>query len=229
MARSRNIKPGLFQNEYLAELGPVAMLVFAGLPTLADRDGWLEDRPKRLKMQLLPYTDCDMDEILESLADSPEKFIERKTANGKSYIRICNFHLHQSPHGTERESVIAPLFNGEVTVVAHPPTIEGISNKESVTGNQESVPPKQKRAEFKPPTVDEVRAYCLDRANSVDADTFVDFYTSKNWLVGKTRMSDWKASVRTWEKNSRGSPQNRNDPRGNLALRDKLLAELELE
>jgi len=53
---------------------------------------------------------------------------------------------------------------------------------------------------FTPPTVDEVRSYCQERGNSVDPELFVDFYTSKEWMVGKNKMKDWKAAVRTWEK-----------------------------
>ena len=56
---------------------------------------------------------------------------------------------------------------------------------------------------FTPPTIEEVRAYCQERKNSIDPETFVDFYASKGWMVGKTKMKDWKACVRTWEKNQR--------------------------
>lgn len=59
-----------------------------------------------------------------------------------------------------------------------------------------------KNKAFIPPTVDEVKAYCLERGNSVDPEQFVDFYTSKGWKVGKDKMKDWKACVRTWEKRS---------------------------
>ena len=53
---------------------------------------------------------------------------------------------------------------------------------------------------FVPPSIEEVRAYCLERNNTVDPEQFVDFYTSKGWKVGKESMKDWKAAVRTWEK-----------------------------
>lgn len=53
---------------------------------------------------------------------------------------------------------------------------------------------------FTPPTRQEVQAYCIERGNNVDADAFVDFYTAKGWMVGKNKMKDWKAAVRTWEK-----------------------------
>lgn len=62
---------------------------------------------------------------------------------------------------------------------------------------------KKTRTIFKAPTIQEVRDYCEQRGNSIDAEYFVDFYTSKNWMVGKNKMKDWKACVRTWERNSK--------------------------
>lgn len=56
---------------------------------------------------------------------------------------------------------------------------------------------------YKYPTVEEVKEYCKERNNSVDAETFVDFYSAKGWLIGKNKMKDWKAAVRTWEKNDK--------------------------
>lgn len=58
-----------------------------------------------------------------------------------------------------------------------------------------------KKENFKPPTMEEVRAYCVDRGNDIDAQSFVDFYESKGWMIGKNKMKDWKACVRTWERN----------------------------
>lgn len=60
---------------------------------------------------------------------------------------------------------------------------------------------KNNNRAFKPPLLDEVKQYCLERGNSVNAETFIDFYESKGWMVGKNKMRDWKAAVRTWEKN----------------------------
>ena len=59
----------------------------------------------------------------------------------------------------------------------------------------------EKRTVFRPPTLDEVQAYCQERNNTVDADRFLDYYTSNGWFVGKHKMKDWKAAVRTWERN----------------------------
>ena len=58
------------------------------------------------------------------------------------------------------------------------------------------------KTNFVKPTLQEVEAYCTQRNNFVDAQRFLDFYESKGWMIGKNKMKDWKASVRTWEKNS---------------------------
>lgn len=74
-------------------------------------------------------------------------------------------------------------------------------------GNSDELPGEKKQTRFTPPTVEEVRAYCRERGNSVNPETFVDFYTGKGWMVGKNKMKDWKAAVRTWEKNRDGHTQ----------------------
>ena len=52
---------------------------------------------------------------------------------------------------------------------------------------------------FKKPKLSEVRDYCLERNNNIEAESFIDFYESKGWMVGKNKMKDWKACIRTWE------------------------------
>ena len=59
---------------------------------------------------------------------------------------------------------------------------------------------KPPRTRFTPPTVQEVKAYCIEKEYHVDAERFVDYYTSNGWMVGRTHMKDWKAAVRTWAK-----------------------------
>ena len=59
---------------------------------------------------------------------------------------------------------------------------------------------------FSPPTREEVASYCRERGNGVDARRFVDHYTANGWRVGKNPMKDWKAAVRTWEKNDAAKP-----------------------
>lgn len=58
----------------------------------------------------------------------------------------------------------------------------------------------EKAKRFYPPTLDEVKQYCEERNNNIDPMAFIDFYSSKGWMIGKNRMKDWKAAVRTWER-----------------------------
>ena len=59
--------------------------------------------------------------------------------------------------------------------------------------------PKNKTVYFIPPTIEQVEEYCETRNNGISAQEFVDFYSSKGWMIGKNKMKDWKAAVRTWE------------------------------
>ena len=69
----------------------------------------------------------------------------------------------------------------------------------SLNKNKNKNENKNDQRRFSPPSVDEVAAYCRERNNNVDPQTFVDFYSSKGWKVGSSPMKDWKACVRTWE------------------------------
>lgn len=60
---------------------------------------------------------------------------------------------------------------------------------------------------FTPPTVEQVQEYCWERGNCVDPQRFVDYYTSNGWMVGKNKMKDWKAAVRTWEQKESKAPK----------------------
>jgi hypothetical protein len=102
MARARNIKPSFFQNEELGELSPLTRLAFIGMWTIADYKGCIEFRPKRLKVQLMPYDDCDFEAIANDLDKSG--LIAIYTVAGQRYIKIINFEKHQNPHKNERES-----------------------------------------------------------------------------------------------------------------------------
>lgn len=64
-------------------------------------------------------------------------------------------------------------------------------------------PPKR----FTAPTLEDVKAYCEERKNNVDAERFIDYYTANGWKVGKNPMKDWKAAVRSWERNDFGKPK----------------------
>jgi hypothetical protein len=118
MARTRLLKPGFFTNDDLAELPMAARLLFAGLWTLADRAGRLSDRPRRIKAEILPYDDEDVDALLNGLAE--RGFIVRYGDAEHRYVAIVNFAKHQSPHVREPVSVIPPPDEHDACIVPAP-------------------------------------------------------------------------------------------------------------
>jgi hypothetical protein len=106
MARARNIKPGFYKNEDLAECSIWARFIFPGLWMLADREGRLEDRPKRIKGELIPFDSQDVEPLLKEL--SARGFILRYEIDGQRFIQILKFKEHQTPHYSEKKSVINP-------------------------------------------------------------------------------------------------------------------------
>lgn len=101
MARSRNIKPGFFKNDVLAEIDPLGRILFAGLWTLADFKGELEWRHKKIKAELLPYDDCDVIKLAINLDKSG--FIRFYSDGEKIFLKVVAFEEHQNPHKNERE------------------------------------------------------------------------------------------------------------------------------
>jgi hypothetical protein len=98
--RARIIRPSFFANDELAELSPHARLFFIGLWCAADAKGRLEDKPKKLKVKLLPYDDVNVDDLITELA--ARGFVVRFTWDGKPYLFIPNFKKHQKPHYEEK-------------------------------------------------------------------------------------------------------------------------------
>jgi len=134
MARSRNIKPGFFLNDELAEVEPLGRILFAGLWCIADREGRLEDKPRRIKVEVLPYDDCDVNYLLNQLAE--RGFIVRYEHESNPYIQIINFTKHQNPHPREVASVI-PAYPCLGNTQALPDKLQG--NAEQQSSNADSL------------------------------------------------------------------------------------------
>lgn len=113
MPRSRNIKHAFFTNDDLAELNsPLGRLLFIGLWTISDFKGDIEYKPKKIKALILPYDDCDIEEIVINLDKSG--FINFYSCHGVTYLHIANFGKHQNPHPNEKKKgSIIPAFSGK--------------------------------------------------------------------------------------------------------------------
>lgn len=132
MARARNIKPGFFKNDDLASCGMDGRLLFAGLWTLADREGRLENRPFRIKAEIFPYDELDVSHLLEVLRD--KGFLTLYRHGKTNYIQINKFREHQNPHMKEIPSTIpapenaVPVPEIPVTAVLIPDSLLPITD-----------------------------------------------------------------------------------------------------
>lgn len=132
-----------------------------------------------------------------------------KDANAQNEMRTdtdeCeNMQTHNSECECMRSD--ANTFTKRKKEKMPPAPPEEEKNKNTYTPTNTSVcTPKAKNGVFVPPTVEEAQAYIVEQGYSVDAERFVDFYTAKGWFVGKNPMKDWKAAVRTWERDKQNA------------------------
>lgn len=133
--RARNLKPSFFKNDDLGTLPYAARLLFQGLWCMADREGRLEDRPLRIKVEVLPYDDEDVDDLLDQLME--RGFILRYQHGNARYIQVENFKKHQNPHIKEVASTIPAPDEHSASTVQEPDKHEA-SPAESPFLNPES-------------------------------------------------------------------------------------------
>jgi len=125
----------------------------------------------------------------------------------KPYLHLPTWNAHQNvrakrskyPSPDEAVNTSASKCNH---VYADVPVIQSESESVSESNAIECADIKagtKRSQKFTPPTVEEVKEYCLARGNGVDANRFVDYYTANGWIVGRNKMKDWRAAVRTWE------------------------------
>lgn len=132
--------------------------------------------------------------------DNPRKRFVR--VNAMKLIEDVN-HLQSKDLTTSDERIERLAVNG----------FDG-NNHKGTTTTTTTRKKKGIAARFVPPSVDEVREYCQERQNDIDAEAFVDFYASKGWKVGSQPMKDWKACVRTWERRAKKDNKTAIGPNG---------------
>lgn len=122
-------------------------------------------------------------------------------------LTVCNWESYQGVATDQQQTDNRPTTDGQQTANRPITTIkEGKEVKEYKEDNR-----GKKATRFSPPSLDEILVYCQERKNNVDHERFFNFYTSKDWMVGKNKMKDWKAAVRNWEKPNNGKANNKTE------------------
>lgn len=147
--------------------------------------------------------------LLEEIAEDEYSLVETKESIGSetaSTIRSRKTRQNKMKQIETNQNVLqcnssATNCNTEIEIEKRDTTREDTEKKIDK--------PKQKC--FVKPTLTEIESYCFERNNNVNAEKFFDFYESKGWMVGKNKMKDWKACVRTWEKTEKESLTKKSD------------------
>lgn len=173
-----------------------------------------------VRMALDTFLQFGMIEIIDDFLCLPswEKY---QSVDKMEQIRERN-RLRQAKFKAKQKSLPGNVTDN-VTVTLGNATDIDIDKEEDIDIEKESRADKPPRAtRFTPPSVDQVRDYCLERGNNVDPERFVDFYSTKGWMVGKNKMKDWKAAVRTWEQRDNNSPRPQQQKSGGDRLLDMI-------
>ena len=127
------------------------------------------------------------------------------STNKFSVITIVNYGKFQDVPEMPTSTLTSNLTSGQ------PATNQQLTTNEQEEQSNKGIKPRKR---FTPPSVDEVAAYCRERGNAVDAQRLVDFYEASGWMRGKTPIRDWKACVRTWERNANNDRNGVKDTHG---------------
>ena len=154
----------------------------------------------RLFRALMEYSESGTAPELTGRESIAFDFIADEIDRDKTaYSETCRKNKENGAKATER---YRPLPTATERGPEEPKGTQ-IDKVEGIRTYKETLPigsAKKAAPAFHPPTVEEVKAYCLERKNKVDAVRFVDYYTANGWKVGKNPMKDWRAAVRTWER-----------------------------
>lgn len=214
---NRILKESICVSESINSLGWFEEVLFYRLIVNCDDYGRYDGRPLIIKNKLFPLKDNltakNVTEAINKLARLG--LVNLYEVDGKPFLYLPTWNHHQSirakrskfPDPVENESNGNNLqandfrcdqMQEDVPVIHSYSESESYSESYSYSGENE----RKRTTRFTPPTLEEVTAYCQERHNNINPQKFIDYYTSKGWLVGKSKMKDWKAAVRTWEQNS---------------------------
>ena len=157
--------------------------------------GDLDEEPDNVRVTLAYLLSCGLAETDDKVNFFLPYAVENTGSEGASAQRVREFRQRKTLQCNNGVTQVKQICNGEKEIEKET-EIEPEKSKKNVRAPR-----------FTPPTVEDVKAYCLERCNNVDAQRFVDHYTANGWKVGRNSMKDWKAAVRTWERQeqSKGS------------------------
>lgn len=210
---NRILKESICASENIDMLSAFEETVFYRLIVKVDDYGRLDARPKLLSSLLFPLKDIRAKQIEDALRKlTSAELVTLYTVDGKPFLQMNTWDRHQQirakrskypgPEDAEHKNGHDIICNQMISNDSKCPRNPIQSESESNTGES-----GRTAARFTPPAPEEVAAYIREQGYHIDAETFVNYYASKGWKVGRDTMKDWKAAVRTWERRDKEPQQ----------------------
>ena len=198
MAERRMFAKSIIDSDSFMNMPFSAQALYFQLSLRADDDGFLNNTQMILRM-----TGAGNDD-LKLLADKNFIIIFESGAVAVTHWKVHNYIRKDTYKATICSKEKATLFFDEnkaytsdcKQAVDEPSTQDSIVEDSTDKNSTDKV-------NFSVPSADEVKEYCNERNNNIDAEKFIDYYSANGWMVGKNKMKDWKAAIRSWERNNK--------------------------
>lgn len=200
MAQKRMFSIKVVDTDRFLDMSTTAQCLYFHLGMRADDDGFVAS-PKRI----IAMCGCNPDDLRLLIAKGFVYAFE------SGICAITDWRLNNTLKG---DRYAPTLYEEEkaMLLAQHPLWFQTGSKlvpqnrKEEDRKGKKSTPAgKPPRPPFLPPSAEEVGAYCRERGNAIDPEQFLDFYAAKGWMIGKNKMKDWRAAVRSWERRDRAA------------------------
>lgn len=208
---NRIIKESICTSDSLAELSWFEQAVFFRLIVLADDFGIFDARPAIIRGRAFPLHSVTDKQIIEALSKlETVDMIYLYTVGGKPYLQLKTWGDHQQIRATKSKypkPEEADLQSNDINC-NQMISSDSKCSRNPIQSNPNPNPNRKSSGRFTPPSLDEVKAYCSEQGYSIDPEQFINYYDSNGWMVGKNKMKDWKATVRTWVNRDNASGKN---------------------
>ena len=237
MAERRMMAKSIIKSDQFLEMPMSSQLLYFHLLLDADDDGFI-NAPKSI-MRVIGAKDDDM-RVLQAKGytipfDSGVIVIKHWRIHNS--LRKDRYNPNPQLENERKQLIIndrkeyelatnwQPTGNQLATIGCHSIGKDSIGKDSIGNGCDKPQPP---RTHFTPPTLEEVKAYCIERNNNIDAEYFIDFQEARGWVLSNgKKMKDWKATIRTWERNNYNrKPINKNSKDDAINVVNNLMGKL---
>ena len=207
MAERRMFAKTIIDSDAFLDMPLSAQALYFHLSMRADDDGFVNNPKKIQRMVGASDDDCKLLVMKRFILTFESGVIVIKHWRIHNYIQKDRYKetlykeeknaLAIDEKNAYTEAVKVPCIQNGYRTDTQDRLVKVRIDKDKIDNMRENAANKR----FKPPTVQDVQTYCTERKNNVDAQKFVDYYTANGWQVGRNKMKDWKAAIRTWERN----------------------------